>query len=71
MKLFKKINFTDPETYMSKIIEHLWKGKGKKPKVQIAFAINTCKLILNPENSNIIVNEEVIKPLLIKNLVSF
>ncbi|GBB87674.1 hypothetical protein RclHR1_14150003 [Rhizophagus clarus] len=36
--------------------------------MQIAFTISTCELILNPENSDIQVNETVIKPFLIKNL---
>lgn len=69
--LFKKINPTEPGTYMSRIIERMWKGKRKGPKVQIAFAISICETILNPDNSFITMNEEIIKPVLTKNLVSF
>jgi len=71
-KLFKKIKPTESETYMSKIIDNLWKGGKKKgPKIQIAFAISICESILNPNNSIITINEEVIKPILTKNLVRF
>ena len=68
-KLFKKIN-SSGETYISTIIRKLGKGKKSVSQTQIAFAISTCELILNPENSDIHVNETVIKPFLIKNLVS-
>lgn len=68
-KLFKKINSLG-ETYISTIIRKLGKGKKSVSQTQIAFAISTCELILNPENLDIHVNETVIKPFLIKNLVS-
>lgn len=58
------------ETHMSKIIEHLWKGK-KGSKMQIAFAISVCELLLDPNNLHITIKEEVVKPNLIKNFVSF
>lgn len=58
------------ETYMSKIIEHLWKGK-KGSKMQIAFAISVCELLLDPNNLHVTIKEEVVKPNLIKNFVSF
>jgi hypothetical protein len=71
-KLFKKVSPEEPETYMSRIIRYIWKGdRSKRPKVQIAFAISTCETILNPANSSITISEEVIKPILEKNLVSF
>lgn len=71
-QLFKKIDPAKPETYMSKIIENLWKG-GKKngSKMQIAFAISVCEIVLNPDNLFVSINENIIKPVLIKNLVSF
>ena len=70
--LFKKISPTESETYMSRIIGRLWKGgKRKGPKIHIAFAISICETMLNPQNLIIAVNEEVIKPVLTKNIVSF
>ena len=69
-KLFKKVDPPGPETYMSKIIEHLWKGK-KGPKMQIAFAISVCELLLNPDNLHVTIKEEVIMLTLIKKFVSF
>lgn len=71
-KLFKKIDPVKPETYMSKILNNLWKG-GKKngPRVQIAFAISVCETVLDPNNTFVSINEDIIKPILKKNLVSF
>ena len=71
-KLFRRIDPRKAETYMSKILDNLWKG-GKKngPKVQIAFAMSVCKTILNPNNTFVSISEDIIKPYLIKNLVSF
>ncbi|GES95354.1 hypothetical protein GLOIN_2v1591384 [Rhizophagus clarus] len=54
--------------YEKNISSHLDKGKKSVSQTQIAFAISTCELILNPENLDIHVNETVIKPFLIKNL---
>lgn len=71
-QLFKKIDPAKSETYMSKILENLWKG-GKKngSKMQIAFAISVCEIVLNPDNPFVSINEDIIKPVLTKNLVSF
>ena len=57
---------------MSKILENLWKG-GKKngSKVQIAFAISVCEIVLNPDNPFVSINEDIINPFFVKNLVSF
>src|SRR5436189_3215690 len=71
-KLFKKINPDNPETYMSKILENLWKGgKKNRAKMQIAFAISVCEIVLNPDNPFVSINEDIIKPVLTKYLVSF
>jgi hypothetical protein len=70
-KLFKKIKNSEPETYMSQIIQKLWKGKKKAPKLQIAFAISVYENLLNPQNLNIHISESIIKPIIMKNLVSF
>jgi hypothetical protein len=69
-KLFKKIREDQPTTYMSKIIEKLWKTKKDAPKVQIAYAISICETYLDPENQIIQMNENVMKPKIIKNMVS-
>ncbi|GBC02956.1 hypothetical protein RclHR1_00490042 [Rhizophagus clarus] len=61
-------NTISGKTYISTIIRKLGKGKKSVSQTQIAFAISTCELILNPENSDIHVNETVIKLFLIKNL---
>jgi hypothetical protein len=39
--------------------------------MQIAFAISVCEIVLNPDNLFVSINENIIKPVLIKNLVSF
>lgn len=71
-KLFKKIVSEETETYMSRILRNLWRGnKAKRSKVQVAFAISICEFILNPENPSISISEEVIKPILEKNIVRF
>ena len=71
-KLYKKINPNGTETYMTKIIDRLFKGEKKKTsKVLIAFAISICEKLLNPDNRILSINEEVIKDSLSKNIVSF
>lgn len=69
--LFKRVIPTVPDTYMSKIIDRVWKDKRNTPKIQIALAISVCETILNPNNLVVSINEEVIKPTLLKNIVSF
>ena len=69
--LYKKINPSEPETFMSKIISKVWKDKKNASKVQVAFAMSICETILNPNNLDIQVNEDKIKDLIMKNYVSF
>ena len=69
-KLFKKIEDPNLETYMSMIIQRLKKKKRITSKLQIAYAISTCEIILNPRNLYIQVSESVIKPILLKNSVN-
>ena len=66
-KLFKKDQST---TYMTKIIEKIWKVKKDAPEIQIAYAISVCETYLNPENQTIQMSEVIIKPKIIKNLVN-
>jgi hypothetical protein len=67
--LFKKIDAE--ETNMSLIIKKVWKDRKNAPKIHVAYAISVCELILNPNNQYIQITEEIIKPNLIKNYVSF
>ncbi len=69
-RLFKKIKNIGPQTYMSWIIQTLRKRRKFLSKIQIAYAISVCEVLLNPHNLHIQVNESVIKPFLTKNLVS-
>ena len=71
VNLFKKVNLERSETNMSLILERVWKEKKNAPKIQIAFAMSICETVLNPNNLIIQVCEEVIKPKLEKNYVSF
>ena len=68
-RLLKKIKKDEPETYMSRIIQTLHKRKVVS-KIQIAYAISVCEVLLNPNNLHIQVSEPVIKSSLAKNLVS-
>lgn len=59
---------------MSTIINQIWKpskDKSNKSKMQIAFVISVCEILLNPENLIITISEEIIKETLNKNIVSF
>ena len=49
----------------------LWKDKKNALKNQIAYAISVCKVILNPNNLMVQINEETTKNLITKNYVSF
>jgi hypothetical protein len=54
---------------MSRIIKTIWKKKA--PKVQVAYTMSVCDLLLNPNIPHIQVNEEILKPKINENLVSF
>jgi hypothetical protein len=69
--LFKKINPSEPDTYMSKILDITWKDRKSIPKIQIAFVISICEVLLNPNNLVVTISEEAVKPTLQKNIVSF
>jgi hypothetical protein len=67
--LFKKVN--NEETNMSMIIDKAWRDKKNTPRIHIAYAISVCEVFLNPSNLIINMSEEVVKPYLTKNYVSF
>src|SRR6266542_3469572 len=52
---------------MSRIIQTLRKRRKFLSKIQIAYAISVCEVLLNPHNLHIQVNESVIKLFLTKN----
>ena len=58
------------ETFMSKIIQKLRKTKKGITKMQIAYAISVCEILLNPQNLCVHATESTIKPILTKNFVS-
>jgi hypothetical protein len=67
--LFKKIKQDQPATYMSKIIEKL--RRSSPSKIQIAYAISVAETYLSSDNQVIQMNENIIKPKIFNNLVSF
>jgi hypothetical protein len=70
-KLNKRIRQEDPETYMTAIINQVFKKKKDRTKVQIAFVMSICELFLDPRNPSILFDENIAKPRFEKNLVSF
>ena len=67
-KLFDKINNTK-DTYMERILEKIWPS-GDASEEKIAYAIAVCQTVLNPKNKILTMSEDIIKPLIAKNLVS-
>ncbi|RHZ78430.1 hypothetical protein Glove_165g50 [Diversispora epigaea] len=67
-KLFDKVEEDEEDTYMTRIIKNVWPKKKNIPNLQIAWVISIAKIILNPNNENIKISEEIIKPVLLKNL---
>ncbi|RHZ84603.1 hypothetical protein Glove_79g144 [Diversispora epigaea] len=69
-KLFDKVEEDEEDTYMTRIIKNVWPKKKNIPNLQIAWVISIAEIILNPNNENIKISEEIIKPVLLKNLVT-
>ncbi|RHZ76102.1 hypothetical protein Glove_203g24 [Diversispora epigaea] len=67
-KLFDKVEEDEEDTYMTRIIKNVWPKKKNIPNLQIAWVISIAEIILNPNNENIKISEEIIKPVLLKNL---
>ncbi|RHZ87988.1 hypothetical protein Glove_27g2 [Diversispora epigaea] len=53
---------------MTRIIKNVWPKKKNIPNLQIAWVISIAEIIFNPNNENIKIFEEIIKPVLLKNL---
>lgn len=53
------------------IIKKIWKDRKNAPKIQVAYAMGVCEILLNPNNLCIQLSEDIIKPSLTKNYVSF
>lgn len=69
-KLNERVDPEHPETHMKKIINDVFKKKDATP-VQIALVMSVCETLFNPNNNHVNLNEEIIKPRLGINLVSF
>ena len=48
-RLFKKVDQSG-STYMTKIIEKIWRERRNAPKIQISFAISICETYSNHLN---------------------
>jgi hypothetical protein len=69
-KLFRRVSLNEPTTYMTKVIDKLWKEKRNAPKIQVAFAISICETYLDPDNQTIQISEQI-KPKIHKNMVNY
>ena len=70
--LFKRETADDSATYMTRIIDKVWRQKNiHPPKVHIAYAISVCEFLLNLSNQKVQVSEASIKFNITKYLVSF
>jgi len=69
-KLYKRVKPEDSETHLKVIINYVFLKKEAK-KIQIAFVMSICELLLDSTNNYIKLSEEVIKQRFEKNLVSF
>ncbi|RHZ57126.1 hypothetical protein Glove_393g4 [Diversispora epigaea] len=67
-KLFDKVEEDEEDTYITRIIKNVWPKKKNIPNLQIAWVISIAEIILNPNNENIKISKEIIKPVLLKNL---
>lgn len=70
-KLYRKITPGKSCTYMSKIIDKVWKEKKNAAKIKIAYAMSISETFLNPDNQYIQMSEKLTKSKIVKNLVSF
>ena len=69
-KLNERVDPECSETHMKMIINNVFKRKDATP-VQIALVISVCNTLFNSNNNHVNLNEEIIKPKLVINLVSF
>ena len=42
-------------------LEKVWPDSDKASEISVAFAINVCEALLNPDNETILIKEEVLK----------
>jgi len=68
--LFKPISGTGV-TYINRILSRVWRNLRNAPKIQIAFGMSICEILLDPESDNIIMTEAILKNRIEINLVSF
>jgi hypothetical protein len=70
MNLFESVRGTGT-TYINRILSRVWKNLRNIPKLQIAFAISICEILLDPDTDNIVMNETTLQNRIRANLVSF
>lgn len=68
-KLFKDIDGTS-EKYIARIIQGVWPKKEEIPDSHTAWCISIAEIFLNPNNKHIQISENIIRPDLVKNMVS-
>jgi len=68
-KLFKEIEDTS-EKYIVRIIKNIWPKKEFIPDSHTAWCVSVAEILLNPHNEHIQITEDIIKPIVEKNLVS-
>ena len=67
--LFKPINDSIKDLYISRILGKVWNDYSNAPMLHVAFAISVCYTILNPEIEHITIDESIMD-LVNKYLVS-
>lgn len=68
-KLFKEIEHTS-EKYIVRIIKNVWPKKEIIPDSHTAWCVSVAEIFLNPYNDYIQITEDIIQPIVEKNLVS-
>lgn len=68
-KLFKEIENTS-EKYIVRIIKNVWPKKEIIPDSHTAWCVSIAEILLDPNNGCIQITEDVIQPIVEKNLVS-
>lgn len=68
-KLFKEIEHTS-EKYIVHIIKSVWPKKEIISDSHTAWCVSVAEILLNPHNEHIQITEDIIKPIVEKNLVS-
>jgi len=68
-KLYKEIEHTS-EKYIVRIIKSVWPKKEIISNSHTAWCVSVAEIFLNPHNEHIQITEDIIQPIVEKNLVS-